>query len=96
MEEIDEIEEVLKSLEGKDAKQKVFIIESQLGVKIADLESSYSLSIIRAIIEARIIEPCPICKAEIKPGEHCSACDGKGYVSAVEAEKILLKLKQGG
>ena len=96
MEEIDEIEEVLKSLEGKDAKQKVFIIESQLGVKIADLESSYSLSIIRAIIEARIIESCPICKAEIKPGKHCSACNGKGYVSAVEAEKILLKSKKGG
>lgn len=96
MEKNEEIEEILKSLHGKSAEQRVLVIESQLNVKIAHTESSYPLHIIREIIKARTVEPCPICRAEINPGEPCLACDRKGYVLAVKAEEISLKKLKGG
>lgn len=93
MREIDEIiEEIMKSLCGKSAEQKILIVESQLNVKLADVETGYSFDKIKGIIKARIKEPCPVCGSEIKD-KKCSDCKGSGYVTAVEAERILLRLK---
>lgn len=90
------IKATLQSLSGKSLEEKVNIIRAQLNVIVDVEEVKYPLTTLDGIIKSRIIEPCPICKAEIKPGKHCLACGKKGYVTAVEAEKILLKQKQGG
>ncbi|MEK7593098.1 MAG: hypothetical protein AAB464_00035 [Patescibacteria group bacterium] len=85
------IKATLRILSGKSLEEKVEIIRAQLNVIVDVEEVKYPLTTLDGIIKSRFIEPCPICKAEIKPGKHCLACGKKGYVTAVEAEKILLK-----
>ncbi|MEK7163021.1 MAG: hypothetical protein AAB696_01905 [Patescibacteria group bacterium] len=86
---------VLKDLKGKTPEEKVLSIHRQLGVQVAEIETTYFLDILKGIIEARIIDFCPICKgfgfdAEFK---ECFICNGVGYLKAVEAEKRMLLWK---
>lgn len=85
------IKATLQSLSGKSLEEKVDIIRAQLNVIVDVEEVKYPLATLDGIIKARFIEPCPICKAKINPGKPCLECGKKGYVTAVEAEKILLK-----
>lgn len=96
MSESNEILEIIKSLEGKSAEKKVFIILSQLNVRVAEEEVMERPKKLQEIIQARMKNACPACggfgydlNQALK--SKCINCNGRGYVSGVEAEKIKLR-----
>lgn len=88
------LKEIVKNLKGKNAEERVRTIKLQTGVLMNEEEVKYPGKKIIEIIAARFKEECPTCGGlgfypNLK--KKCSDCNGKAYITAVEAEKIILK-----
>ena len=88
------IKEIVKNLKGKNAEERIRIIKIQTGVLMNEEEVKYPEKKIVKIIASRFKEECPTCRGlGFHPNlkSKCPDCGGKAYISAVEAEKIILK-----
>lgn len=89
---LDVIRNVVRDLKGKNAEEKICSIRSQLTVLMGEDEVGYSEEKIVEIIVARFKEECPSCKGfgfYVFRRNKCPDCNGQGYISPVEAEKII-------